>query len=124
MWPYDSDGFDPPAPVFEAVLRLRKEVQQTVLMQVDSGADLSCIPERIVPSSGPLRYGLTYVAGYEGEVAAKKTVFISIRFGEYRFDNIEVLPISGRIGLIGRDLLNSLEVTLDGPNRTLFVDGH
>ncbi len=123
MWPYDSDGFDPPAPVLEAVLILHAGDRHTVLMQVDSGADLSCIPARIVPASGPLRYGLTYVAGFEGGVAAKKTVFISIRFGEHRFDDIEVLPISGRIGLIGRDLLNSLEVTLDGPNRVLFVDG-
>jgi len=50
-------------------------------------------------------------------------VFVSILFGEHRFENIEVLPIESRTGLLGRDLLNALEVTLDGPARSLLIDG-
>lgn len=123
MWPYDSDGFEPPAPVLEAVLTFEEDLDETVLMQVDSGADLTCVPKRVIPGSAPLRYGLTYVAGYEGDISLTKTVFLSIRFGEHSFADVEVLPIPGRFGLLGRDLLNTLEVTLDGPSRTLFVDG-
>jgi hypothetical protein len=123
MWPYDSDGFDPPAAVLEAVLVFSKKLRASIRMQIDSGADLTCIPSHLVPTSRPIRFGITYVSGYDGAITKRKTVFVSILFGEHRFENIEVLPIESRTGLLGRDLLNALEVTLDGPARSLLIDG-
>jgi len=123
MWPYDSDGFDPPAPVLETVLEFSKKLRKSIRMQIDSGADLTCIPSHLVPTSGPIHFGTTYVSGYDGAIAMRKTLFVSILFGEHRFDNVEVLPVESRTGLLGRDLLNALEVTLDGPARSLLIDG-
>ena len=122
MWRYDSEAFDPPAPVVEADLVLGKSVHAGVHMQVDSGADLTCIPGNVVPASGALRYGSTYVSGFDGEISLMRTCFVTIRFGGHRFESVEVLPIAGEIGLLGRDLLNSLEVTLAGPARTLLIE--
>lgn len=122
MWRYDSEGFDPPAPVLDVVLWIGDKRHPSVRMQVDSAADLTCIPKSLLTDSGKVRHGAIQVSGYDGEIEIKRTCFVSLRFGEYRFDDVEALPIAGEIGLIGRDVLNALEVTLDGPASTLFIE--
>jgi predicted aspartyl protease len=121
MWKYDVDDFDPPAPVVDAELAFGDASPQPVRMQIDSGADLSCIPDRVVPASGRLRYGQSLVAGYDGEIVVRKTYFVTIRIDERRFEDVETLPIAGDVGLLGRDVLNFLAVTLDGPRRRLLI---
>lgn len=121
IWRYDADDFDPPAPVVDVELTFGDAPAVAVRMQIDSGADLSCIPNRTIPASGPLRYGRSLVAGYDGDVVVRKTYFVTFQFEDYRFEDVETLPIAGEVGLIGRDVLNLLAVTLDGPRRRLLI---
>lgn len=123
MWPYDSDEFDPPAPVVPATLIFDEEIRRPVRMQIDSGADLTCIPSSLAPTSKTIPYGITYVSGYDGEVALRKTFFVSIQFGGNFFPNVEVLPIEGSLGLLGRDVLNALEIKMNGPAQELEIVG-
>ena len=123
MWRYNTGDFDPPAPVVAGELTFGNTRTVAVQMQVDPGADLTCIPKRIIPSSDGLRYGRSLVAGYDGKVVVKKTCFVTVRIDKHSFDNVETLPIDGDVGLIGRDVLNLLVVTLDGPGLKLLIDG-
>jgi len=122
MWSYDAESFDPPAPVVDAKLTFGEKQSLVVKMQIDSGADLTCIPRAVVPTSDELQYGRTLVAGYEGKVSMKKTCYVGIRIGKHRFEDVEALPIDGDVGLIGRDVLSFLIVTLDGPGSKLLVE--
>ncbi len=123
MWNYDVDAFDPPAPVVDAKLMFVDAPAVAMRMQIDPGADLSCIPKRIIPSSGKLQYGRSLVAGYDGNVVLRKTCYVGVHIDNHTFDDVEALPIDGNIGLIGRDVLNLLVVTLDGPGLRLFIEG-
>lgn len=123
MWRYDGENFDPAAPVVEVEMKFGGTSAVTVQMQIDSGADLTCIPRRLVPASEDLPYGRSLVAGYSGEIVVRRTYFVSIRMNGYGFEDLEVLPIDDDVGLVGRDILNSLEVTLNGPAQEVLIDG-
>jgi hypothetical protein len=78
MWPYDSDGFDPPAAVLEAVLVFSKKLRASIRMQIDSGADLTCIPSHLVPTSRPIRFGITYDVSETTQSIDYKRLIVSI----------------------------------------------
>lgn len=122
MWRYDAADFDPPAPVVDAEFTFSDQSAITVRMQIDPGADLTCIPSRIIPSS-KVQYGRSLIAGYDGKVVVRKTCYARVQIDKYSVDNIETLPIDGDVGLIGRDVLNLLVVTLDGPGLTFHIEG-
>ena len=123
MWRYDVDDFDPPAPVVDAELMIVDTPAVAMRMQIDPGADLTCIPRRSIPPSGKLQYGRSLVAGYDGKVVVRETCYVGVRIDKHTFDDVEALPIDGNVGLIGRDVLNLLVVTLDGPGLRLLIEG-
>lgn len=123
MWKYNVEDFDPAAPVIEVQVDFGEVTGSTTFMQIDSGADMSCIPKEIVPPSKDLPYGYSYIVGYDGVKVPRKTYYVSIRIAGRTFEDIEALPIEGEMGLVGRDVLNSLRLTLDGPNLQFFING-
>ena len=123
MWKYNLEDFDPAAPVIGVEVVFENVERHVLSMQVDSGADITCIPKRIVPTSKDLPYSYSYIVGYDGAKVVRKTYHISVQVEGRVFDDIEALPIDGEIGLAGRDLLNSLRLTLDGPGLQLLIEG-
>ncbi len=123
MWKYNVKDFDPAAPVIEVQVDFGEVAGGTTFMQIDSGADMSCIPKEIVPPSKDLPYGYSYIVGYDGVKVPRKTYYVSIRIAGRIFEDIEALPIEGEMGLVGRDVLNSLRLTLDGPKLQIFING-
>lgn len=123
VWEYNVEDFDPAAPVVGVKVIFENVESHVISMQVDSGADITCIPRRIIPSSGELSYGYSYIIGYDGIKVTRKTYFIAVQVDGRVFDDIEALPIDSDIGIVGRDVLNSLRLTLDGPGLQLLIDG-
>jgi len=123
VWKYNAVDFDPAAPVIEVEVIFEDVESHTLSMQVDSGADITCIPKRIIPVSEDLSYSYSYIVGYDGVKVVRKTYHIAVRVEERVVYDIEALPIDGDIGLAGRDLLNSLRLTLDGPGLRLLIHG-
>lgn len=118
MFPYDEMDFEPPAPLAETKVLApgRDSPIQTVKMQLDSGSDMTCVPKKVTSRLRTLDYGSVVAVDFGGHQSTYRTVFISFSFAGFDFKNIEALEIEGDFGLFGRDVLNKLMLSLDGPN--------
>lgn len=116
---YDAQRFDPPAPVATVTL-LTQDGQKSlndVVMLIDSGADVSLIPEWSVR-----KLGLEVNAQQDYELAAfdgSKSVARSVQCElillgrSYRGT---YLVLDDAAGILGRDGLNNVSLVLDGPH--------
>jgi hypothetical protein len=105
---YDDRHFTPPAPV--ASVRLgRSDGSQSVadaMMQIDSGADMTLLPNAIVSSLGIVRAGeRCQLVAFDGTVSEADVVQAVLTFKGRRFHGRYAL-IESEIGVLGRDVLN------------------
>lgn len=115
---YDSDLFDPPAPV--ALVSIRDPASgnavHDVPMLIDSGSDITLIPRtsidelelEIDPNAG---YELQ---GFDGHSTVAQTVTVDLIFVKRTLRGKYVIVNSG-MGILGRDVLNHVAILLDGP---------
>jgi predicted aspartyl protease len=116
-WQYSS-SFAPPSPVVEVTLCIPWADSAPVvssILQIDSGSDITGIPRDLLLSLGARPVGIYSVCDFEQTVLNLPVYEIAISLAGKRFE-IKVLAIASQIGFIGRDLLNSFQVTLDGLN--------
>lgn len=115
---YDSENFDPPAPV--AYVTLRNPATgvslSNVPMLIDIGADTTLIPQEYVEQLGiePDKNTLYEIQGFDGEVKFAKMVKLELYFLERKFAG-QFLLIDQPMGILGRNILNSISILLDGP---------
>jgi hypothetical protein len=118
---YDVRFFNPPAPLAGVNLR-NPENDQTladVPMLIDSGADVTLIPQRSVHL---LRMQIDPNAGYElmgfdGSKSVARVVNLDLVFLNRVFRG-RFLVVNQEWGILGRDVLNHVAVLLDGPRLT------
>jgi hypothetical protein len=93
-------------------------------MLIDSGADVSLIPEGCVGRLGlvsNVREGYE-LAGFDGSKSTARSVQCELIFlgrgyrGAY-------LVLGGTIGILGRDVLNHVSLVLDGPHGNWREEG-
>jgi hypothetical protein len=116
---YDVEQFDPPASLAYVTLRNPDNgaVQSDVSMLLDSGADVTLIPDAVVDLLGTLvvlekQYELT---GFDGSVSLALAVRLELGFCDRTFRG-QFLLIDKAWGVLGRNVLNSVPILLDGPN--------
>jgi len=120
---YDTSKFNPPAPVLEVSLScpISQEGIIKIPALLDSGADMTVIPQNIAQQL-QLRYvDEVSVAGYNGII---KTVFVYS--AKIIFDNlgdfiIRVITSDSDHVFIGRDILNKWSVFLKGPKKIFEI---
>jgi hypothetical protein len=118
MTAYNSTRFDPPAPV--AYVTLQNETTgakwSNVPMLLDSGADVSLIPQAAVDKLGlthsDKRYELT---GFDDSVISTPAAQLELGFCRRIFRG-KFLLIDQDLGIIGRDILNLVSLLFDGPH--------
>ncbi|MBV9103980.1 MAG: hypothetical protein JO060_10330 [Candidatus Eremiobacteraeota bacterium] len=119
---YDAERYEPPAPVLDVLLSSPESGANARIAEValvDTGADFSVIRCGIVRQLAlPLR-GQTPFSGVDGrlEKAFTWAVRIETAVGAWNIDMLEI----GWVTILGRDILNQLELRLDGPNNVLEV---
>jgi len=122
---YDSDFYDPAMPVVEIKLlsTVSEEHVGTLLAVVDSGADATMIPINALESADSLYYGTRRMRGITGQSVAVDTYFTVVQVGPYIIRGVKAvaIPIDGE-PILGRDVLNQLELTLNGPAQELWID--
>ena len=117
---YDSERFDPAAPVASVVLRNPNKgvTIENVLLLMDTGADVTLLPKSAVDQIGvsplPQRYELM---GFDGSRSFASVVELDMIFLERVFQG-RYLLIDDEQGILGRDVLNQVALLLDGPRRT------
>jgi predicted aspartyl protease len=115
---YDAENFDPPAPVAYVTLRnpATGASLSDVPMLIDTGADATLLPREYVEQLGiePDKNTLYEVQGFDGEIKFAKMVKLELYFLERKFAG-QFLLLDQPIGILGRNILNSISILLDGP---------
>jgi hypothetical protein len=115
---YDADNFDPPAPV--AYVSLRNPVTGISIIDVpmlmDTGADVTLLPSGYVGQLGiEPAINVTYeIQGFDGESKLVNMVELELVFLGRKFTG-QFLLIEQPMGILGRNILNVVSITFDGP---------
>jgi hypothetical protein len=117
---YDASHFDPPAPIAQVTLR---EIDgQTLLPNVtlllDTGADITLLPRAAVERLGvkPLNGAGYELLGFDGSKSTAQAVELDMIFLKKAYRG-RYLLIDEERGVLGRDVLASVVLRLDGPRQ-------
>src|SRR5689334_19427308 len=117
---YDDSYFSPAAPVARVTLRMPNSDASVsdVLMLIDSGADVTLLPQGSVDVLGiEAESSEVYqLQGFDGSVSISKAVRVDMVFGRKTFKG-QFLLIDQAWGILGRDVLNHICLILDGPQQ-------
>ena len=122
---YSSD-YVPPAPVLEIRLALPGEsfAVGPLTALLDTGADANIVPLRHIQPLGAQIEDQRYLRSPWGERRPVYTYLLDIEVAGLRLPSIEVVADdTGDEVIVGRDALNRLRITLDGPAGTFDVTG-
>ncbi|MDM8518929.1 retropepsin-like aspartic protease [Anaerolineales bacterium HSG6] len=124
-FPYDKHYF-PPAPTITVRLAPPAEPFQTTTIPalVDTGADASIVPFAYIEPLSLQADNRKYLRSQWGERRVVDTYMVDIEIGDLRFPFVEI--IADELGdevILGRNLLNKLRLTLDGPNELMRISG-
>jgi len=115
---YDSDLFNPPAPVARVTLRDpdNGNTATNVVMLIDSGADITLVPQRSIDE---LKSSIDPQQSYElkafdGQRSVAQSLQLDLVFLRKTFRG-RFLVINSDAGTLGRDVLNHVAFLLDGP---------
>ncbi len=116
---YDANLFAPPAPLAQVVLRHPADSGQiaTASMLLDTGADVTLVPATIAAQlnlavAAETQYELI---GFTGARTMATAVQLEMIFLNKIFRG-RFLLINQAWGIMGRDVLNLVSLSLDGPN--------
>ncbi len=117
---YDASRCTPPAPVARVTLHHlnHEKINADILMQIDSGADVTLWPRSAVELLGIVGRGKRYqLIGFDGSTSESEAVRVVLDFLGRRFRG-QFLLTDQEMGVAGRNVLNQLVLRLDGPALT------
>lgn len=120
MWQYDQTE-EPPAPFIDLLLRHPEQPDQSLSIRakIDTGADISALPDRLIAQLNLPITGKLLVRGYEGRSQEVTAYAVHIEIDSARFRVYEVLATHESHALLGRDILNYFYLRLNGPELTM-----
>jgi predicted aspartyl protease len=121
MFPYHNT-FLPPAPALEVEVRNpHTGAAQILLAKLDTGADGTLIPEDLVQTLGLLSHDRFLAVAFDMQAKFIPSYLIDLTVAGWVFTQLEVPTAPLPYILIGRDVLNQLVITLDGPQLTFDI---
>lgn len=121
---YNDQDFDPPAPVAWVILRNPDSgaTRGGVPMLLDTGADVTLVPRGSIEELGiSMVSDVGYqLIGFSGEQVSAQAVRIEIRWEKKTFRGL-FLVVDQPWGILGRNMLNRVNLTLDGPNLVWMI---
>jgi len=122
MIPYNTI-FNPPAPFLTISISAiyQKEPTLTIDCLLDTGADISVIPQALANSLNLDPTGLMIVEGFNSERQKLPLFAIDATIETKTLAGIEVLAYQTDYAILGRDVLNRFRLLLDGPAQNLEI---
>lgn len=125
VYTFDYDTtYSPPIPAVE--LRIGPALEEAVIglkAVVDSGADATLVPVQFLQQLGARRSRKAWMRGTTGNRVLVDLYTIAVRFGPYQQGLLEVIGATASDEVIvGRDILNHLVVTLNGPAHVVELE--
>ncbi len=121
---YDSRHYDPAMPVVEIAL-VSPETSVTPIQLtavVDTGADATMLPADVLEAAGARYIQTLRLRGVTGQPLTVETFVTIVRLGLHTVYGVQAVAMPvGSEAIIGRDVLNELEITLNGPAQELWV---
>lgn len=120
MPPYDDRLFVPPAPVLNARLRNPQSgtIIEDVLLLIDTGADVTMLPRGAVNMASIEQTGASYeLLAFDGRPSSAGVIRADLLMLGRTFRG-QFLVIDQEVGVLGRNILNTLALLLDGPRQT------
>jgi hypothetical protein len=112
---YESAGYNPPAPVARAVVTGDGQAAVDIPLLIDTGADSSIIPRSVALLVGAdLSPAPEAIVSYTGNSQQCEQAMFTVRFERVTIRG-PFLVVDTEQGVLGRNVLNSLVLTLDGP---------
>lgn len=116
---YESNLFNPPAPVARVTLRdpANGNTASDVLMLIDSGADITLVPQTSIDElKSNFDTQESYeLKGFDGQRSVAQSMQLDLVFLRRTFRG-RYLIINSEAGILGRDVLNYVAFLLDGPH--------
>jgi len=121
-----NTSFNPPAPVIDvSLLRpLSREVTNSIHISalIDSGADITAVPQGVVDRLRLYPVDEILVAGYTGETVRELVYSLAIVIANLKPQIVRAIGYRGDdIALIGRDLINQWLLVLNGKQQVFEI---
>jgi predicted aspartyl protease len=114
---YDG-SFTPPAPVADVTVGhpVSSATSGALRGKLDTGADLTVIPESLVPQLALSARADVWARGYDGTFSKRPVYYVRLRLGGHELPAIRCIAADRRNVLVGRNVLNRFVINLDGRN--------
>lgn len=111
-------AFNPPAPVAEVSVAHPVTAKKSPILRgkLDTGADLTVIPERLTGQLGISHKGRVWTRGYDGAYSQRPVYYIRLTVEGFDLPAVRCIAADRSDLLLGRNVLNRFTITLDGKN--------
>lgn len=116
--PAFDHSFIPPAPVADVVVRHPVSSAHSGVLRgkLDTGADLTVIPESLVTQLGLAARSHLWARGFDGTFSQRPVYYVRFRIEDHDLPAIRCIAADRQNVLVGRNVLNRFVITLDGRN--------
>jgi len=115
-----SRAFDPPAAIVPVRVRAPGTLDVTELDgKLDTGADLSAVPDRQVAELELPPVRTVRVAGFLGSLQEVIVYRVDLSIGGFEFPRVEALATRRPYVIVGRNVLRHVVLRVDGPREKL-----
>ncbi|MFN4180908.1 MAG: retroviral-like aspartic protease family protein [Armatimonadota bacterium] len=120
--PYDT-GYSPPAPVVTIALLspIDPRLSLTANALLDTGADITVVPDWLPSRLRLIPVGDAFVVGIEGTSRHLIVYDLHLMIGQLSLQNVRVAAAPITEFILGRNVINSLDLRLNGPQLVLEI---
>lgn len=115
---YEAGEFTPPAPVARVrVLGPAGDARDDIPLLIDTGADVSIIPRHVAAEVGAeIRASNVPLRFFDESEMDTAVATLTVELLRFRFQG-QFVVADAPVGVLGRNILNLLVLTLDGPRQ-------